>query len=79
MLAIRKHCFSDNKSVRNRQARGFSIKSLPKLRRYNYLSSDIYCHTVFPRFSAPGCLLIQTVLGGGRLFEGGAYTRGALI
>ena len=30
--------------------------------------------TVFPRFSALGRLLIQTVLGGG-----GAYTRGALI
>ena len=33
--------------------------------------------TVFPRFSVPGRLLIQTVLGGalirgGRLYEGGA-------
>ena len=36
--------------------------------------------TVFPRFSAPGRLLIQTVLGGtlirgGRLYEGGAYLK----
>ena len=35
-------------------------------------------NTVIPRFSAPGRLLIQTVLEGalirgGRLYEGGAY------
>ena len=48
-----------------------------------------YIYTVFPRFSAPGRLLIQTVLEGalirgGRLYEGGAYLKmlineGALI
>ena len=35
-------------------------------------------YTVIPLFSAPGRLLIQTVLEGA-LIRGGAYTRGALI
>ena len=51
---------------------------------HNRLYEYLLCNTVIPRFSAPGRLLIQTVLEealirGGRLFEGGAYTRGALI
>ena len=42
--------------------------------------SRIILLTVIPRFSAPGCLLIQTVLEGalirgGRLYEGGAYLK----
>ena len=33
MLAIRKHCFSDNKSARNRQARGIYFIHLKKKKR----------------------------------------------
>ena len=36
MLAIRKHCFSDNKSARNRQARGIYFIHLKKKKKTFY-------------------------------------------
>ena len=56
---------------------------------YYFFTWERNHNTVIPRFSAPGRLLIQTVLEGalirrGRLYEGGAYLKmlineGALI
>ena len=41
MLAIRKHCFSNNKSARNRQARGIYFIHLKKKKKRSILITEM--------------------------------------
>ena len=41
MVAIRKHCFSDNKSARNQQARGIYFIHLKKKKKRSILITEM--------------------------------------
>ena len=47
MLAIRKHCFSDNKSARNRQARGIYFIHLQKKKKRSIFITEQTINIMF--------------------------------